>query len=820
MKTPNLGIFLLAALFCGALFCTYAEAKVCFIGDEQCGSGAEFGRIDPLPTDDLCKQEGYTTVASACNNPGGVCPYDAGYVKCCSSEYAYQGCVFPLETVKKTVGGKLVNDKCGKLYKCQCPAEYKVTSDYAKSNNCQPGGGYCMLNSGNSDQVKYKTCSCDTSVYTDTSKCSNNQNESASCTDDKGQVRKKCYCDRSDGKYPFASCEYGNKGAICIDSNSKRAYYHECKTAEEKCREEGFEYNDCSGVHNCVSENGRYTSYNCILGPTCPYPVNPFLYKCVFDKASWCTNNGYTSNATVKPTNGAKCTTPDGFVGKYETCPANDSNSLFYYRCKLPCEQEVRRAYSKGYLTQDTKMVGDNGQVVGYVRGDSSKHLYFIGDITLPKTYTGDITWSKLSSYDYASINGMYALADSGMKYPDGSYMFSGCADERNNPSTLWTRPVVRFDGMLIRGSSWVLNKPMNDIAIQLYGSNEDDDESFGEKYYVDSNTWHNVTVQNFSMPNFAKIGNDEGKYHWLSSDCSEIVIRGSQTLRFTGNTRFRISAATYGKDCHKDFYTNRCTFISASTFRVEDHGVVEFRDAVIDSYSDQSASWDGDNGSMLFYNTKMNDSISSVGDIWSNMNVGLSNSSIRVNKIRLRGFGTWDTSRRFGGGSSNNPWDLGYVNGEVLSRCRGVYLKDYSTLEMIQAGWMFNNTKIYVGSGSSVNAKMPIMLNHKEQSLICLDYGKLTAVGNSYGSGRTAINGRWAHYRMVGRDSVNVQYSSGSNGIWYYKYDKGNFNGAFPCSTGGKCDGKCNSDFDAHYNGNNYLCTGCYNCTLMGMGY
>ncbi len=132
----------------------------------------------------------------------------------------------------------------------------------------------------------------------------------------------------------------------------------------------------------------------------------------------------------------------------------------------------------------------------------------------------------------------------------------------------------------------------------------------------------------------------------------------------------------------------------------------------------------------------------------------------------------------------------------------------------------MFNNTKIYVGSGSSVNAKMPIMLNHKEQSLICLDYGKLTAVGNSYGSGRTAINGRWAHYRMVGRDSVNVQYSSGSNGIWYYKYDKGNSNGAFPCSTGGKCDGKCNSDFDAHYNGNNYLCTGCYNCTLMGMGY
>ena len=41
---------MLAAFFCGALFCTQALAKVCFVGDEECGSGASFEPAEELPT--------------------------------------------------------------------------------------------------------------------------------------------------------------------------------------------------------------------------------------------------------------------------------------------------------------------------------------------------------------------------------------------------------------------------------------------------------------------------------------------------------------------------------------------------------------------------------------------------------------------------------------------------------------------------------------------------------------------------------------------------------------------------------------------------
>ena len=125
-KTMGLG--LLSACLC--LLCAApASAKVCFVGDENCGAGGSFEPAEELPNEDLCRQEKYDTLASACANPGGVCPYDARYVRCCPSEYAYQACVYPLETVKKIVDGKTTVDRCGSLYKCQCPSEYGVTSD-------------------------------------------------------------------------------------------------------------------------------------------------------------------------------------------------------------------------------------------------------------------------------------------------------------------------------------------------------------------------------------------------------------------------------------------------------------------------------------------------------------------------------------------------------------------------------------------------------------------------------------------------------------------------------------------------------------------
>ena len=856
MKTLNFYLFLLTALLCGAFLCTDSQARVCFATDPDCGNGGNFGNMDDLKQyDDACKRYGYTYENSCpAEYIKYICPYKSTWLKCCGKQFRYEGCIYPLEIDKSQVGdvvdGVTQYGKCGTRYACKCPDEYEISSEYAETNNCQPGGGYCLQSDGTTDTVKYKTCTCDEDIYTDVSSCKNNQTETSSCKDAQGTVRKKCHCDR--GVYPYAACEYGPSiGAkTCIDSNSGREYYSRCKTAEEACRtydeddrddhdgKGGFQHNDCSRIHNCTTkeqvwnpDSKKYeylTSYNCILGEQCPYPVNPGLYKCVFDKASWCMSHGYTSTMTTKPAEGTKCSTPDGFVGTYSVCPGNDNNSLYYYTCDLPCEQEVRRAYSKGYLTLDAKMVGDDGSVVGYIRTDgSSRHLYLIGDITLPKTRIAkNANWANtaLSSYDYASINGMYALPDSNMKYPDGSYMFSGCAKERETKR--FYRPKIKWDGMMIGADNEFINKEMSDIAIDIYASNTSNGDGFGEKYYVSSPTWKNVTIRSDSFPWEAKIS-EYGHYFYINSNLSEILIRSGNTLTLTGDVIFDISKSCYGKDgnCagqHLDFYTQTPSYMQPFIFHILESGVVKFQDATIDNYWYGGASWDGHNGSILFYNTKMKNSYASVGDLWFYLNIGLSNSTIRADKVRTFGYAASNTSRRFGGYSDISGWNK--YAGAQLSRCRGIFIDDSSNLEMTEAGWMDNYTKIYVGWGATLKAQKPIMLNHQYQSLVCLDYGTVTVNNKSFGGyNKVTLNGNYGHFRWLGQDSVRSQTATyADTSVWNYKYDHGNSGGAYPCSTGGTCDGKCNSDFDANCNGTNcaYLCTGCVNCSYFGMGY
>ena len=841
-------------LILNAFYASGAEARVCFATDPDCGNGGNFGNMDDLKQyDDACKRYGYTYENSCpAEYIKYICPYKSTWLKCCGKQFRYEGCIYPLEIDKSQVGevvdGVTQYGKCGTRYACKCPDEYEISSEYAETNNCQPGGGYCLQSDGTTDTVKYKTCTCDEDIYTDVSSCKNNQTELSSCTDDKGAVRKKCHCDR--GVYPYAACEYGPSiGAkTCIDSNSGREYYSRCKTAEEACRtydeddrddhdgKGGFQHNDCSRIHNCTTkeqvwnpDSKKYeylTSYNCILGEQCPYPVNPGLYKCVFDKASWCMSHGYTSTMTTKPTNGAKCSTPDGFVGTYSVCPGNDNNSLFYYTCKLPCEQEVRRAFSKGYLTQDPLMVGDDGSVVGFIRTaeGSVRHLYLTGDITLPKTRIAkNATWSNtgFSTYDYASINGMHALVDTKMKYPDGSYMFAGCEDERK----VSTRPVIKYDGMKIGADNSFIDKTMSDIVIDIYASDTSNGDGFGEKYYVQSPTWKNVTIRSSSFPWEAKIGN-VGNYYYLDSNISEIRLLSNNTLTLTGDIVFDVSRSCYGKNgnCegqHLDFYTGRYSTIAPFYFRVQKSAVVKFENATIRNRWYYGMSWNGNEGSIHFYNTTMNSNYDTVGDLWNSLNIGLDNSTIRASKVRTYGFSGWNVGRRFGGYSDNDQWDPDYVNGEILARCKGVYLKNYSTLETEEAGWIASDTKIYADWSSTLKASLPIKMENYQHSLLCLNYSKVTINGKNFGS--TSYKSYVRHYShggLLGNDySYENGYSSGyPQGSWYFKYDKGNRN-TNPCDIVGKCDGKCNSDYDPKWNGQSF-CSGCYTCESMGMGY
>ena len=524
-----------------------------------------------------------------------------------------------------------------------------------------------------------------------------------------------------------------------------------------------------------------------------------------------------TNYSKKLPTNCTK----DGIQGTVIPCylgsSTREEDYLGYYQCKLTCEQQVRGAFSQGFLQQDINVANSTG-VVGFVRVDgTNKHLYITDDIVWPPVRTSNAKWSNTGSkVDYASINGIQAL------YDFDSTRYSSCQEDR---SDIASRPVIKLDGMLLGGTTYLLDKDMSDIGIQPYSSNLTDGEGFGEQLRVGNHTWHNVTLINNSPPGDVHLSDSE-YYPRLDNKFTQIVVANNNVLKFTGRVGLRIGSGVYtrtdnGECTVPDFYTGSCSSISYSSIRLEQNSVVEFRDAIIESYTSQSASWDGDNASMHFYNTKMANSYSSVGDIWSKMNVGLSNSNIRVNKLRTYGYGASNTSRRFGGGSSNDIWDPDYINGATLARCKGVYLKSYSTLETLQAGFLSSGSKIYVSSGSTMKASKPIKMENYQHSLFCLDYARVTINNKTFGSTSSRSSLRhYDHGGLLGNDyRYGSQISSGNNGIWYYKYDKGNRDGAYPCALTGTCDGKCNSDYDPNWNGN-YLCTGCYNCSSMGMGY
>ena len=175
------------------------------------------------------------------------------------------------------------------------------------------------------------------------------------------------------------------------------------------------------------------------------------------------------------------------------------------------------------------------------------------------------------------------------------------------------------FDGSAIDATNNWFNKNMSDIEIKLIASSQGN--GFGETFSVNNATWNNITITQTVAPESVKVGNDEGKYHWISDKKNTILIRSNNTLKFTGLLSLKIGGSTYEKEnksCTEtatDFYSGSCPYLSYLHFRVENGGVVEFRDTTIRSSYD-TASWDGDNGAMLFYNTKMYDSWSSIGGV------------------------------------------------------------------------------------------------------------------------------------------------------------------------------------------------------------
>ena len=716
MLTHKSIYFLFTACLCGVFFCFSAEAKVCFLGDTDSNQGVKFDNYVELDTKSMCAPE-YTTLYNECNNIGGVCPYDNQYVKCCGMEYAYQACISPLENARKADGSI---DKCGNLYRCQCPEEYKISSTYAQQNSCLGGGGYCILNDGENDLIYYKNCICDRTNYPDKESCKNNQTESASCKDDQENIYKKCYCDR--GVFPYASCEYGNKGKVCIDSSSQRAYYEECKSAREKCLEENFIAETLSqcpqGSRGCVSEKTG-NLYYCTLGDGCPYPVTPQLYQCKFDKGRWCKDKGYDQVSDSPITEGSKCTL-DGFEGTVVLCPENTDTANYYYQCKLSCINQARSAASKGNLTMITDgTYGDNNNPA-FAYSENGKSDIYISSYT--KSFTNITEWPKNGNNKIASINSLKSL------YDKDSDKYSSCKGFSSIPITVTYDINDKID-------SHILDVDFSNISLTLANKS-----IYNRVYNIGSHTWKNMTLKGkkdasiggrllvCALPkyNFCYINKSPSSYgeagscglnpeNMQSSNYgSKLVLTKNARLTLTGNIEFYDATS---KETYEEFSTNAkppyCNdtilqkMSPGLSFVAYGDSLVIFKDATINSdfYSSDDinkGSWDGGlGGTMLFINSEGH-----MGSIYSQWNIGLKDSDITFDQISI-GKEFKDEKCKFGNSTS------------ALSG-KGIYLSN-STLNIAPNGKIHVQPgNIYVDSNSSLlansNKNISVNLNQYNQ--------------------------------------------------------------------------------------------------------
>lgn len=198
--------------FC-LLMTTESMAKVCFVGDDDCAQGGDFGKYeDPAADGSACISEGYILKSECTGNRHAVsyCPYNSDYVMCCGNEYVYDSCVYPYSYV----------GKCGNKYACDCDSNvYKYTQADCEADNAYPAGASCTRIAANSDgtstikELLYTTCMCQRGTYTyDKKTCDVNRGELSGekCTDSDGnEYYSKCTCGYTQR---VDDCEYGSVG--------------------------------------------------------------------------------------------------------------------------------------------------------------------------------------------------------------------------------------------------------------------------------------------------------------------------------------------------------------------------------------------------------------------------------------------------------------------------------------------------------------------------------------------------------------------------------------------------------------------------------
>ena len=734
-KTMGLG--LLSACLC--LLCAApASAKVCFVGDENCGAGGSFEPAEKLPNEDLCRQEGYTSLASTCLNPGGTCPYDAKYVKCCGSEYAYQACVFPLETIKvQNSEGKEVTDKCGNLYKCRCNSEYKTPADWSDeaSNKCQPGGGVCIMST--TDTVYYNKCTCDGNYFPYENSCPKNTTEIDSCTDSDGLTRKSCQCPNT-----YKTCTYGGAPGADTCKQNGITLYSSCNTPEQECINAGY-YDNCSkqrcyyDTQNMEKNKSTYPIACENSNEVCPYMFG--YYFCRWSPLNFCKvkHADMIEYSEEIPT---KCT-KDGIEGTVIPCRFGYNGEgkriyteskdvgkyLGYYRCKLTCEQQFKGGISRGEFIADSNIIDASGNFGFYRRDQQGQyHLYLIDDVgapgkrSFPDYNTGgdNIDWDNYGSkIAYRSVNGIGAL------YDLDKDKYSSCLEDREDKK----RPGL-YINQLNANSQWIdfLAVDLSDINIYFYSPDKTKAESFGEKYGIHKNNGQNLVWKNIGfyregdfLPRSCTCWEDTSKTYYIAkqdgldgtghcTNCSwygtALVIDKNTKLTFTGDVDFRISGLNSTDEVYADYYSGANQLKGEYTFIAYNGAVVLFDNAKIYSGYEGSNSgidWDGGKGgTMLFQNSE-----GTMGQVFSQWNVGLKNSDIHFRFLHLSPWRNTASSKSFGGSFSTDS-----------NMCYGLFLYN-SDLTTSASGLRVNGSKskIYINYSSTLRSTYPIALASRE---------------------------------------------------------------------------------------------------------
>jgi len=276
-----------AALFLGqpALQNSYQTAAVHFITNDGKVSFDGFPEFND-ETPEKCKNLGYTQTSCTGGSPADVCPYNSSYFKeCCTSDYKYTECDYPLVKSSESCGGK---------YKCVCDTTlYPVTGCASPQIPVSGSENSCTAYG----VTRYAECICP-SGYTETCEGQNMQGKGEGCTKNGETLYTGCECKSGynltcsgEGNSPAKPTDYCLKDGIKYYNNCNVCLFR-CTIAEaDKQPDVIYEYEECSQ---------KYCDIGCATG---------YVDWCVKPETD-CAKLGYTKSAGQCP-------------GVYLQCPYN-----------------------------------------------------------------------------------------------------------------------------------------------------------------------------------------------------------------------------------------------------------------------------------------------------------------------------------------------------------------------------------------------------------------------------------------------------------------------------------------------------------------